>query len=117
MRGKTRRVAAMIAVAALLGGVVSVRGADAAEDTVTVAGDVVCAKCTLEVEGLDHCQNVLLVGDGAQQKRYWLVANEVNATFGDVCAARRPVTITGTTNTKDGKHWLTPAKIEPRDGQ
>jgi hypothetical protein len=60
---------------------------------------------------------VLLVGTGTEQKQYWLVANDVNTKFGDVCAAKRPVTVTGTVDAKDGKQWLTPSKIEPRGAQ
>ena len=110
-----RLVAAMMLVVGLAVAASAAR-AEAPKDTVSLAGDIVCAKCTLKVAGLDHCQNVLLVGDGAQQKQLWLVANEVSAAFGEVCTARRPVSVTGTVESRDGKQWLTPTRIEPRSG-
>ena len=73
-----------------------------------------CGKCTLELPDLDHCQNVLLVGEGAQRQQYWIVGNAVNDEFGDVCTARRPVSVTGTVRSQDGKEWIVPSRIEPR---
>jgi hypothetical protein len=52
--------------------------------------------------------------DGAETQ-YWLVKNDVNKAFGDVCMAKRPVTVTGTVEEKDGKHWINASKIEKRE--
>lgn len=110
-----RLVAVMLLLVGLALAAPAIR-ADAPTGTVSLAGDIVCAKCTLKVADLDHCQNVLLVGDGPQQKQLWLVANEVGAAFGDVCTGRRQVSVTGTVESKDGKQWLAPTRIDPRDG-
>ncbi len=113
-RWMKRIVVAAIVLAVVAGAAPAIRAADP-NGPVTVAGEIVCAKCTLELPGLDHCQNVLLVGDGAQRQQYWIANNAVNEAFGDVCTAKRPVSVTGSVHTKDGKEWLTPTKIEPRD--
>ncbi|MCC6767151.1 MAG: hypothetical protein IT293_21060 [Deltaproteobacteria bacterium] len=104
----------MVALCAALVVAVSASVADDAPGSVTLSGDIVCAKCTLKVAGLDHCQNVLLVEDGSEPKQFWLAANDVNEKFGDVCTAKRPVAVTGIVQTKDGKPWLTPIRIEAR---
>lgn len=88
--------------------------AESSRDAVTVAGHVVCAKCSLKVAGLEHCQNVVVTEEGSQRKELWLVNNDVNQAFGDVCTGKRPVSVTGTVESRDGKEWLTPSKIEPR---
>ena len=86
-----------------------------AGEAVTLSGNIVCAKCTLKVEGLDKCHDVLLVkNDKAEETQYWLVDNEVAKTFGDVCETLRPVTVHGTLEEKDGKRWIAPIKIDPR---
>ena len=81
---------------------------------VTLTGNIVCAKCTLKVQGLKDCQNVLMVKEAQQDVQYWLVNNDVTKAFGEVCTAVKPVTVTGTVETKDGKNWISPTKIEPR---
>lgn len=116
MGGDVKRLVAVLVLLVGLAVAASTARAEALKDTVSFAGDIVCAKCTLKVAGLDHCQNVLLVGDGPQQKQLWLVANEVGAAFGDVCTGRRQVSVTGTVESKDGKQWLAPTRIDPRDG-
>jgi hypothetical protein len=81
---------------------------------VTLTGNIVCAKCTLKVEGLKDCQDVLMVKEAQQDVQYWLVNNDVTKAFGEVCTAVKPVTVTGTVENKDGKNWIAPTKIEPR---
>jgi hypothetical protein len=109
----------LIAAAALLALQVgaSTSFAEDASPTVTLAGNIVCAKCTLKVEGLKECHNVLVVTDDAQREsQYWLVKNDVSKAFGEVCETVKPVTVTGAIEEKDGKHWIAPSKIEPRQG-
>lgn len=109
----------LVAVMVLLVGLAVAASAACAEtskDTVRFTGEIVCAKCTLKVPGLEHCQNVLLVQDGSQERQLWLVGNDVSTAFGEVCTGRRPVSVTGTVESKDGKQWLTPTRIEPRSG-
>ncbi len=89
--------------------------AGAADDSVTLDGNIVCAKCTLKIPDVDKCQTVLLAknakGDEAQ---FWLAPNAVTEAFGEVCTAVKPVTVTGRTQEKDGKKWIVPTKIDPR---
>ena len=88
----------------------------AADPLVTLEGNIVCAKCTLKVEGVDKCQSVLIVeNDDAKDTQDWLVRNEVAKEYGDVCAAIKPVTVTGSVEDKDGKKWIAATKIDPRE--
>jgi len=95
--------------------VASTSFADQAQQT--LAGNIVCAKCTLKVQGLKECQNVLLVkNEAGQDTQYWLAKNDVNKSFGEVCETVKPVVVTGTVEQKEGKNWLTATKIEPQKG-
>jgi hypothetical protein len=100
------------AAAALL--VLQVAATTAVAEEVTMKGNIVCAKCTLKVQGLKDCQNVLMVKQEQQEVQYWLVNNDVTKAYGEVCTAVKPVTVTGTVENKDGKNWIAPTKIEPR---
>ena len=84
---------------------------------VTLEGAVVCAKCTLHVEGLTDCQNALVVEDeeNGEERQYYLTMNAVNEEFGDVCMGRRPVRITGTLSEQDGQTWIAASQIEAID--
>jgi hypothetical protein len=91
-------------------------GAAAASDTVTLQGNMVCAKCTLKLKGVGKCQNVLLVKTAAgKEAQYWLARNAVSEAFGHVCTATKPVTVTGSVKEKGGKKWIAATKIEPRE--
>lgn len=97
---------------------VAVTGVSLAEDTVTLEGKVVCAKCTLKNKAFKECQNVLVVSQKAGQEAkedalYYIVNNEVGKQFGEVCAGAKKTTITGTVAEKDGLKWVTPSKMEP----
>lgn len=107
-----------VAAAALLAlqVVATTAAAEEAGTAVTLSGNIVCAKCTLKVQGLKGCQNVLVVKEAQQDVQYWLVNNDVAKAFGEVCTAVKPVTVTGTVETKEGKNWITPTKIEPGSG-
>jgi len=95
----------------------STSSAEDASRTKTLSGNIVCAKCTLKVAGLKECHNVLVVTDDAQREsQYWVVKNDVSKAFGEVCETVKPVTVTGAIEEKDGKHWIAPIKIEPRQG-
>ncbi|HEX4123374.1 MAG TPA: hypothetical protein VHY37_01505 [Tepidisphaeraceae bacterium] len=104
----------LLAVAALLATVVSVRADDAAQAT-TLKGTMVCAKCFLHLT--DTCQNVLQVKDGDKTVNYWLVDNDVSKDFHkNVChAPKKDVAVTGAVEEKDGKEWITATKIEAAD--
>ena len=89
--------------------------AGAADVSVTLQGNIVCAKCTLKVEGVDQCQSVLLVKNTAgKDTQYWLARNAVAEAFGDVCTDIKPVTVTGSIEEKDGRKWIVATKIDPR---
>ena len=89
--------------------------AGAADVSVTLEGNIVCAKCTLKVEGVDQCQSVLLVKNTAgKDTQYWLARNAVAEAFGDVCTDIKPVTVTGSIEEKDGRKWIVATKIDPR---
>jgi hypothetical protein len=92
----------------------------------TLQGKVVCAKCTLKKKGLKECQNVLLVPEGVDQQisqkdgqdaketAYYIVNNEVDKKFGEVCMDAKKTTVTGTITEKDDIKWITPSKMEPQ---
>lgn len=89
--------------------------AETAAGTVTLEGNIVCAKCTLKVAGLDKCQNVLLVKSADDKEApYWLADNAVAHAYGEVCTDVKPVTVTGSIQEKDGRKWIAATKIEPR---
>lgn len=103
----------VVAFLFVLAGSFSAAGADA---DVTLEGNIVCAKCTLKVEGIDKCQSVLVVeNEGAKDTQYWLAKNDVAEDYGDVCAAIMPVTVTGSVEEKDGRKWIAATKIDPRE--
>lgn len=104
------RYAIVLAFTALLGFVSVARAEDA--KTVTLKGTMECAKCVLH-EGAE-CQSVLLVKEGDQTTKYYLTDNTLSKdSHAAVCkTAKEDVTITGTLEDKDGKHYLTATKIE-----
>ena len=89
-----------------------VAGAYAADQT--LSGDVVCAKCGLKKADAKACQNVLVVKDGDATTEYYIEKNDVATKFGDVCTAKKPVTVTGAVSEKDGKKWIAATKIEDK---
>ncbi len=94
-----------------------VGGAIAGEETetITLEGNVVCALCTLKLEGIKECQNVLQVesgAEGAELTNYFIAKNDVGDKFGMVCKDSKHVKITGVVEEKDGKKWITASKIE-----
>lgn len=96
-----------------------------ADESVTLQGKVVCAKCVLKKKGLKECQNVLLVPENvsklvsqkegleAKETAYYIVNNDVGLKFGEVCMEAKKTTVTGTVSEKDELKWITPSKMEP----
>lgn len=86
----------------------------AADDQVTITGNMVCGKCTLHET--DKCQNVVQVtGADGKTVNYYLIMNDVSKAAHDpICPAgsSEKVKVTGTVEEKDGKKVMTPAKIE-----
>ena len=89
----------------------------AGDEVVTLEGKIVCAKCSLHEEGLAKCQNVLVVDDEGKTSHYYLVKNDVDKEFGDVCMAKKPVQVTGTVSEKDGKSWIAATEIAPTESK
>jgi hypothetical protein len=83
----------------------------AGEETVTLEGKMVCAKCNLKEEGLKKCQNVLVVEVNDERAHYYLAKNEANKEFGDVCLAEKQARVTGSVSEKDGKMWIAATEI------
>jgi len=105
----------IVSAAAVLLALACCAVAEAADVSVTLEGNIACAKCTLKVEGVDQCQSVLLVkNETGEDAQYWLAPNAVAEAFGDVCTAVKPVTVTGSIEEKDGRKWIAATKIERR---
>ena len=79
-----------------------------AEETVTMSGTVLCAKCTLHDKEANGCQNVLVVGDD----HYYMTKNEAYKDFGMICTGSAEVRVTGTIKEEDGHTWIVATKIE-----
>ncbi len=104
-----KQLACLLMLAFLATGAVVAGEAEA----VTLEGTVMCAKCVLEEEGREKCQNVLVVKEDGKPMHYYLTATEANKGFGDVCMKTPTVRVTGTVSEKDGKTWMDATKIEP----
>lgn len=85
-------------------------------ESVTLSGKIVCAKCSLKLEGFEKCQDVLVVaGDDGEDDLYFVAASEVEGAE-HTCKGERAATVTGTLSEQDGQTWITPTKIEPAEG-
>jgi hypothetical protein len=84
-----------------------------ASKEVTIAGNMVCAKCTLHLT--KTCQNVVQVMEDGKTVNYFLKQNEVSkAAHEPICGGdSEKVKVTGTVTEKDGQKIMTPTKIEP----
>jgi Family of unknown function (DUF6370) len=80
--------------------------------TVTLTGNIACAKCTLHVEGMKDCQNVLVVEADGATKEYYVESNAVAKEFGHACKGEKAAVVTGVVSEKDGKTWITPTKMD-----
>jgi len=84
----------------------------AADETKTISGEAMCAKCELNLQ--DKCQTVIQVKEGDKTVSYYLAANDVAKAFhSNICKApAADVTATGTVATVDGKQVLTASTID-----
>ena len=101
-----------LAAGLLLGfGAARVSAADASAP-VTIAGTMVCGKCTLHLT--ESCQNVVQVQKDGKTVNYYLEQNDVSkAGHKPICGGdSEKVTVTGTVTEQDGKEILTPTKID-----
>jgi RecG-like helicase len=98
------------AVAALFLAATAVRTL-AADETVTITGKGMCAKCALHET--KTCQNVIQTEKDGKKVTYYLVDNDVSKKFhANLCKESKEVTATGTVKEVDGKMQLTATKIE-----
>jgi hypothetical protein len=103
---KTNGMIGLLAGALLLAGT-----ARAAEESKTITGDAVCAKCELNLQ--DKCQTVIQAKEGDKVVNYYLAANDAAKAFHPkICQGGAEVTATGTVSTVDGKQVLTVSTIE-----
>jgi hypothetical protein len=101
-----------LALAVVLLAATAAFAADAAAP-VTLSGKIACGHCTLKLEGLKDCQDVLVVtGADGKASYYYVVKNDVAKKFGHQCKGEKAATVTGTVTEKDGKHWIDATKME-----
>lgn len=103
---KTYRILSLLAFALLLPGV-----ARAADETRTITGDAMCAKCELNLQ--DHCQTIIQAKEGDKVINYYVADSDIAKAFHPkICHGPATVTVTGTIKTIDGKQVLTVSTIE-----
>ena len=95
--------------AALAGGFLTVRAADAKD--VTVTGTGACAKC--ELKKADSCQNVVQVKDGDKTTTYFLTGDVSKAFHKNLCSSTMKVTVSGNATHAGDKTLIAVTKIEP----
>ena len=85
------------------------------EESVTLQGTLLCAKCSLGHE-LEQCQNALVIThEDGEETVYYLARNEVAKEAGHPCRDEWEAEVSGTIAEKDGQAWLTPSAIERLD--
>jgi len=86
-----------------------------AGDEKTVAGKVMCAKCSLKKADASKCQDVLVSKDDAGEvTEYYIEKTDAAKAFGHVCQNEKHAVVTGTVAEKDGKKWIAPSKMEEK---
>ena len=103
---KAYRILGLLACALSLAGVVR-----AADETKTISGEAMCAKCELNLQ--DKCQTVIQAKEGDKTVSYYVASNDVAKAFHPkICHGPAQVTATGTVQTVDGKQVLTVGAID-----
>jgi Family of unknown function (DUF6370) len=103
---KTYRIFSLLLGALLFAGVTR-----AADESRTIIGEAVCAKCELNLQ--DKCQTIIQVKEGEKVVNYYLADNDAAKAFhSKICHNPAPVTATGTVATVDGRQVLTVSTIE-----
>jgi hypothetical protein len=110
---KQAAIRTTLALGCLLALTAAVAVAGDAAETVTLEGNIMCAKCALGTA--DDCQNILVVEveKDADPVHYYIVDNEVADKFGHPCEGAKGVVATGTVEKREGKMWLTASKMVP----
>ena len=105
---RTLIVRAALAAAVIVGFAWAAQAADA---PVTLTGKIACAHCTLKEPGVKDCQDVLVV-EGENAGKYYLVQNDALKKFGHTCRGYKAARVTGVVTEKDGKKWIEATSIE-----
>ncbi len=103
---KTYRILSLLVCALMFAATVR-----AADETKTISGNAVCAKCELNLQ--DECQTVIQAKEGDKTVNYYLADNAVAKAFHPkICHGPAEVIATGTVKTVEGKQVLTVSTIE-----
>lgn len=106
-----KSVAVAVSVATLL--LASVLQAAGTDESVTLKGEIKCAKCALKEADAKECQNILQTEVGGKKVTYVLVDTDASKGFkGKACHEGQKVTVTGTVTEVAGKKQLKATKIE-----
>ncbi len=104
----------LLGVAIVFALTLNVKAADKADKEVKLTGKLVCGKCALKET--EECSNVLQVKDGDKTVNYYLKDDgkkaDYHSKFCTAGKAGKAATVTGKVSEKDGKKWLTGAKVE-----
>jgi hypothetical protein len=93
--GKTPNMKACRILSLFAGFVVLVGATRAAEETRTITGDAMCAKCELNLQ--KNCQTVIQVKEDGRVVTYYLAANDAARAFHpNICKGPARATVTGT---------------------
>lgn len=85
------------------------------DGTTKLEGKLVCSKCTLKET--PKCGHALKVKDGDKEVTYYLKDKGAQEKYHkEVCPAdsEKDVVVTGKVAEKDGKKWITDAKVEDK---
>jgi len=78
----------------------------------TLKGTILCAMCALKET--PKCETAIHVKEGNKLVTYYFLDKGEGEAYHDaVCGGeRKDGTVTGTVSTKEGKHYITPKKVE-----
>jgi hypothetical protein len=82
----------------------------AQDKDVKLAGNITCAKCGLKIAS--ECATVLVVKDGGKDVIYYIDDKSGKADHKQFCQAAHEGTVTGKVSEKDGKKYITVAKLD-----
>jgi hypothetical protein len=83
---------------------------------VAIEGEMQCAKCSLQLAGVEKCQDVVVAAaEDGEQTIYWVVKNDAAKQAGHTCEGKKSVRVTGTLAEEDGKSWITAESVELLD--
>src|SRR5215469_15662293 len=87
-------------------------GARAADNEVTLKGQIMCAKC--ELKQAKKCMTVIQVKEDGKDVTYWFLDKGNKEEYHEpVCGSgKKDGTVTGVVTEKDGKKWIKPSKVE-----